>query len=48
MHTRMYVLAALYIQKITHYRPEFFGFPSRTVSKDFTRILYIHQVKKFL
>ena len=36
----------IYIQKITHYRPEFFGFPFRTVSKDFTRILYLPDVYK--
>ena len=26
----------VYLQKITHYRPEFFGFPFRTVSNNFT------------
>ena len=40
----VHIYIYIYIQKITHYRPEFFGFPFRTVSKDFTRILYLPDV----
>ena len=47
IYTHMYIIYIyIYIQKITHYRPDFFGFPFRTVSKDFTRILYLPDVYK--